>query len=110
MQASLLAERITIQEKQVTRNAYGAEDIEWLDIATVWAEAEPWRMKERLVARRNLGEAVISFRVRHPCPVALDKRILWNGSAFNVIEIDATKKRQGELSFIARGEEISADG
>jgi SPP1 family predicted phage head-tail adaptor len=110
MQAGRLDQRITLQKKQVTRDAYGGEVVTWLDVQTVWAEAEPWRMRDRLVARRQLGESVVSFRVRAPLDVTLDKRALFGGVAYNIIEIDATRKRKGELSFIAKGEELGPNG
>jgi SPP1 family predicted phage head-tail adaptor len=107
MQAGRLDQRITLQKKQVTRDAYGGEVITWLDVQTVWAEAEPWRLRDRLVARRQLGESVVSFRVRAPLDVSLDKRAVFGGIPYNIVEIDATRKRRGELSFIAKGEDIN---
>lgn len=110
MQASKLDQRVTLQKKLVTRDVYGGEVVTWLDVQTVWAEAEPWRMRERLVARRQLGESVVSFRVRAPLDLSLDKRAVYQGVGYNIVEIDATRKRRGELIFMAKGEEVSVSG
>jgi SPP1 family predicted phage head-tail adaptor len=107
VRAGLLTRRITLQQKSVTRDAYGGEVISWVDVTSVWAEPEPWTLRDRLVARRTQGEAVVSFRTRAPLDVSLDKRVLFEGAGYDIVEIDATRKNKGELSFIARGEDAA---
>lgn len=101
-----LDQRIVVQEKSVTRDAYGGEVVTWVPIATVWAEAEPWRLRERLAARKQMGEAAVSFRVRAPLAIALDHRVSAAGKSYEVVEIDVARVRQGEIAFIARGEQL----
>ena len=107
MNAGELDARITLQRKAVTRDSYGGEDIVWMNVATVWAATSPWRLREKVVARRNQGDAVVSFLVRAPLDVSLDKRVLWNDVAYNIVEIDVTRKRQGEIMFMAIGEDLN---
>lgn len=106
MNAGALDTRITIQSKLVTIDSYGGEVISWKNERTVWAQAEPWRLRERISVRRQAGDSVVSFLVRYPVDISLDKRVLVGDVAYNVIEIDASRKRNGELMFIARGEDI----
>jgi SPP1 family predicted phage head-tail adaptor len=108
MKAGALRNRITLQVKSVTRDAFGGEIIAWTDVATVWAETDPWNLRERMTMRRQQGNAVISFRVRAPLAVSLDKRVVFDGTAYDIVEIDASRKHRGELLFIAAGEEIAA--
>ena len=107
MNAGSLTERIQLQRKSVSRDVIGGEVITWVTTATVWAAADPWRIREKVVARRNQGEAVVSFLVRAPLDVSLDKRVFWNGTGYNIIEIDASRRRNGELMFIAIGEDTN---
>lgn len=107
MNAGAMDARITLQRKSATRDNYGGEDIVWVNVATVWAATSPWRLREKVVARRNQGDAVVSFLVRAPLDVSLDKRVMWDDVAYSIVEIDATRKRQGEIMFIALGEDLN---
>ncbi len=106
MNAGALDTRITIQSKNASIDGYGGEVITWTNERTVWAQAEPWRLRERISMRRQSGDALVSFMVRYPVDISLDKRVLVGDVAYSVIEIDASRKRNGELMFIARGEDI----
>lgn len=109
MNAGALDTRITIQRKSETIDAYGGEVITWVNERTVWAQAEPWRMRERISVRRQTGDSVVSFLVRYPVDISLEKRVVVGETAYNIIEIDASRKRNGELMFIARGEDIGGN-
>ena len=104
MEAGRLRHLVTLQEKSVTRDAYNAEVVTWVDVASVWAEVDPWTMRERLSLRRKDGDAVIGLRVRVPLDVSLSKRFLFEGNGYRVIDIDATRKHQGELLVTARAD------
>lgn len=106
MNAAALDTKIVIQSKVVTRDTFGGETVAWANECSVWAQMSPWRMRERVNSARQLGDSVVSFLVRYPINVSLDKRVLVDGIAYNIVEIDAARKRNGELMFIARGEDI----
>lgn len=105
MKAGQLRHRVTLQQKSVTRDAFGGEVVTWVDVVDVWAELDPWQMREQLVLRRQEGASVIGFRVRTPLAVSLDKRLLFDGAGYEVIDIDATRKHKGELLITARAED-----
>ncbi len=107
MRAGRLRDRVTLQQKSVTRDAYGGEVVTWNTVATVYAELEPWHMKERLTLRRQNGEAVIGIRVRTPLDVSLAKRILFDGAGYDVIDIDISRKHLGELLITARADDAT---
>jgi SPP1 family predicted phage head-tail adaptor len=96
--------QVTLQEKSVARDAYGGEAITWVDVATIWAELDPWQLRDRLVLRRQQGEAILSVRVRAPLAASLGKRLLFDGAGYDIIDIDATRQHKGELFITARAE------
>jgi SPP1 family predicted phage head-tail adaptor len=97
MQAGKLRHLVTLQQKSVLRDDYGGEIVTWQDVASVFAEANPWQLRERLVMRQQQGQSVIGFRVRAPLNVSLGKRLLFNGVGYEVVDIDATLEHKGEL-------------
>jgi SPP1 family predicted phage head-tail adaptor len=107
MRAGNLSTRLTLQSKSVTRDSEGGEVITWTDVTTFWAELEPWTMRDRVIARRQQGEAVIAFRARTPLALSLDKRVLFEGTGYDLVEIDVTKKSRGEIGAVARGEDAA---
>jgi len=108
MKAGALRDRITLQAKSVTRDAFGGEVVSWTTVSTVWAELNPWHLREQTALRRQSGRATVSFRVRTPLALSLDKSVLFGGVRYDIAEIDASRKHLGELMFIAHGEDITA--
>lgn len=104
MEAGRLRERVTLQQKSTGRDTYGGETVAWTDVCTVWAELEPWHLRDRLVQRRMQGESVIGLRVRSPLDVSLAKRVVFKSIGYDVIDIDATREHLGELLITARAE------
>src|SRR4051812_28090568 len=51
MQAGKMRNRVTLQEKSTGRDAIGGEIVTWVDLSTVWAELDPWHLRDRLVQR-----------------------------------------------------------
>lgn len=107
MQAGRLRNLVTLQEKAVTRDAFGGEVVTWQTLDDVWAELDPWQLRENLSLRRQQGDAVVGFRIRTPSDASLGKRILFDGAGYNIIEIDATRKHLGELLVTARAEDTA---
>jgi len=105
--AGRLRERIEIQRKSTSRDAYGGEVASWVTEARVFAAADPWQMRDRLVARREQGESVVSFQVRAPLEVSLGRRVLWQGTPYEIESIDSTRKSQGELFLVCRAEDAT---
>lgn len=101
MKAGALRYRIVIQEKSIARDAAGGEVATWATTATVWAELEPWHLRERMRLRRDAGQQGVSLRVRWPCPVTLESRVVFEGVAHRVVDLDLSRRHRGELSFVA---------
>ena len=107
MQAGRLRHLVLLQEKSSTRDEFGGEVETWTTIASVWAELDPWQLRERLTMRRQAGDSVIGFRVRAPLAVSLGKRFVHDGANYGVIDIDATLKHKGELLITAQAEDAA---
>lgn len=107
MRAGALRNPVTLQEKSVTRDAFGGEVVTWTTVSTGWAELDPWQMRESLNLRRQQGDAVVGFRVRSTMAASLGKRLYFDGAGYNIIEIDATLKHKGELLITARAEDTA---
>jgi SPP1 family predicted phage head-tail adaptor len=107
MQAGKLREYVTLQEKSVTRDAFGGEVVTWTTVESVYAELDPWQMRQRLTLRRQQGDAVIGLRVRWPSQATMAKRYLVDGTGYHIIEIDPSRKHKGELLVTCQAEDTA---
>lgn len=105
MQAGRLRHQVTLQQKSVSRDEFGAEVETWATVAAIWAELEPYSLRERLTMRRQAGESVVGFRVRAPLAISVGKRLVFDGANYDVVDIDATREHKGELLITARAED-----
>jgi SPP1 family predicted phage head-tail adaptor len=105
MQAGKLRHQVTLQSKSVTRDEFGAEVETWSTVASIWAELDPYVLRERLTMRRQAGESVIGFRVRAPLAVSIGKRLVFDSANYDIVDVDATRKHKGELLITARAED-----
>lgn len=87
MRAGELRHRVTIQQKSVTRDSYGAEVITWTDVATVWAAVEPLRGREFLEAKQIQSETAYRVRIRHRSDVDTDMRVMWNSRTLEIVAV-----------------------
>ena len=105
MQAGRLRHVVTLQQKSVTHDEFGAEIETWSTVATLYAELDPYSLRERLTMRRQAGESVIGFRIRSSLSVSVGKRLVFDGENYDIVDIDATLKHKGELLVTARAED-----
>lgn len=108
MQAGRLNQKITIQAKSVTRDAFNAEVITWTTHATVWAEAVPISGREYVALRAAQSDISIRFRLRYLPGVSTAMRVLWNGQTYDIVEAINVNARNTELELLCRGDQVSA--
>jgi SPP1 family predicted phage head-tail adaptor len=91
MRISKLQQRITIQRRSSTLDAYGQEINSWSDIGTVWAEVKPLSGREKMRTNAMVVESQISHQVtvRYstlflPSTTADAWRILFGTRIFNI--------------------------
>lgn len=108
MMAGRLSESIVIQDKSVTRDAYGAESIAWTTVATVPASAEPLAGREYLAMRQAQADISIRFRVRYLAGVTPAMRVQWRGGYYDILEVINPRAADRELELLCRGEASGA--
>ena len=102
MRAGPLRKRVTIQQKTVTRDAYGAEVIAWATYMSGWASVEPLQGREYLEAQQV--QAGVSTRVRMRVQpgkrVTPGMRAQYDGRIFNIISVIDVNEAGEELQLM----------
>lgn len=77
-------QRVTLQQRSVTKNGIGEEIVTWSDVATIWAEVVPLRGREFFAANQVQQDADIRVRIRDRAGLSVDLRLLWLGQAYDI--------------------------
>lgn len=104
MLAGRLRERITIEERTVSRDAMGGETPTWATVATVWAEAQPIAGREYVALRQGQSDITIRFRMRYRTGVNTGQRVRWDGRVYDIIEAINVRARDRELELLCTGD------
>jgi SPP1 family predicted phage head-tail adaptor len=104
MRAGRLSERVDLQAKVVTRDALGAEVISWATVHTVPAEAQPLSGREFVAMRQAQSDISIRFRLRYLPGINTGMRVVWRGTAYNVLEAINVRARDTELELLCAGD------
>lgn len=99
MRSGWLRHRVTIQEKVVTRDAYGEEDFTWRDTATVWASVEPSRGNEFLQSQVEQVTYDTLIKMRYGTAVSPENRITWSGQYYDVRSVISIFEKRKELEI-----------
>lgn len=108
MQLGRLNRRITIQQKSVSRDAYGGESITWTDVATVWAAVLPIRGREYVAIRAAGAELTTRFVIRHRDGVTPAMRVSHGGGYYNIEEVIDSEDGHRFLELMARAEAVES--
>lgn len=92
---------IRIERIIVTKDSAGADVETWTLLANEWAEYLPMRGKEIIAAQQRLGESVAVFRILFRDDITRKHRIVMDGVAFEINNIDPIKRRTG-LELLCR--------
>jgi len=97
-----MTERVTFQQKAVTRNGLGEEVVTWTDVCTVWAEAIPLRGREFYAANQIQQAVDVRFRLRARSGLSNDMRLLWKAQPHDITGlIPGTGPYAGTLEIMA---------
>lgn len=101
--AGQLRERIEIQVKSVSRNAYGEEVISWSTTATLWAQVKPESGREYLQAGQMHAERRVLFKLRYQPGLTItpDMRVYYRSRAFNIAQVVDVYERRRVLHIVA---------
>jgi SPP1 family predicted phage head-tail adaptor len=84
MRAGLLRHRITLQRATTTRDEAGQTIKAWADYATEWAEHEPLRGRELILAQAEQAETTDRFRLRYRNDVLASDRVVHEGVVYEI--------------------------
>jgi SPP1 family predicted phage head-tail adaptor len=115
MRISKLQQRITVQRRSATLDAYGQEINSWINIGTVWAEVKPLSGREKLRNSSMVVESQLTHQVtvRYselfvPPTIADAWRILFGTRIFNITA--SMNVDEGDKTIIFDCTEGSLDG
>jgi len=77
MNAKDLNQRVTIQQKSVTRAANGEEIVSWVTHSFAWACVAPIRGREFFAASQMQGAADYRVTLRYTASITRDMRIMF---------------------------------
>lgn len=100
MKAGDLRERVTIQDKTVTQDGYGAEVITWTEVGTYWAAVEPLAGREFLEGRQLVAEVTTRIRIRYQgsdVDIRPEMRAVYRSRYFEIVAVIHIKERKREL-------------
>lgn len=84
MNAKSLNQKVTIQQKSVTRAANGEEIVSWVTFATLWARVEPIRGREFFAAAQMQGAVDYRVTLRYTPTITRDMRVLWGSIVMDI--------------------------
>lgn len=97
-----LDQRITIQTYTPTRGGSGQQIQTWTTFATRWAQVQTSGGSESFYNPQLVAESSHKLKLRYITGVKPTMRILWSGHTLDIIHVDESRKRQGELYILAR--------
>lgn len=102
MQAGKLRHRVTIQEKSVTRDSFGAEVITWVDFAEVWGSVEPLRGREFIEGRQMTASVDHRVRIRQRAGISPEMRVSYAGRVFEIRAVLHVNEAQREMHLMCQ--------
>lgn len=88
-------------ESLTETNTSGALQQTWNDEGRDWCKVLPVRGDESFQSARVNARAFIRIKLRYRDDVTEKWRLLWDGDAYNIIYIDRSARRSGELWITA---------
>ncbi|HYF94423.1 MAG TPA: phage head closure protein [Symbiobacteriaceae bacterium] len=99
--AAQLRHRITLQEKQITQDTYGAEVENWVDVATVWAEVSPISGREYFAAQQVNAEVTHRIKLRYRAGVNSKMQVVFGTRIFGIESVINVGERNIEMQLMA---------
>ena len=96
LRAGQLRQRVTLQTRDTTADAYGQQVTTWTDFAaSVPAEVAPLSGREFLTAGATQGEVMAKVLIRYLAGVVPAMRLLFDGDTYNIVAVlpDSTARK-----------------
>jgi SPP1 family predicted phage head-tail adaptor len=101
MNAGRLDDRITIETRVLTANAYGEQVLTYTALATVWAEVMPTTGREVFMSAAMYADAQYKVRIRWRGDFDETARVNYDGMYYDIIHI-ADHRRSGERMLLMK--------
>ena len=82
-----LDQRLTLEERTLSRSASGEATSSWSTLDTVWGKIDPLEGREFFEARAKWPEASVRFVARFRDDFDVIDRVTWNGDAYDIHQV-----------------------
>lgn len=100
MRPGALRHYITIEQKTVTRDAYGAETVTWATFAQSWAGIRPLNGRELIAAQAVQSEITGKIIIRYIAGVVPAMRIAYDGKYYDIQAVIDAGLQHRELQLM----------
>jgi SPP1 family predicted phage head-tail adaptor len=87
MQIGRLRHRIILEESRITRDSFGAEIFEWVQVSEIWADVTPLSGKEFVAFKQINAEISSKVTLRYQSGIDTKMRVLFNDRIFEILSI-----------------------
>ena len=102
MKSGALDQRIILHKQTITRGANGEEIASWAAWKTVWAAVKTSSGNERVNGPQLVAEATHKIMIRYLSGVEPVMRVNWRGKDLDIIFVDESRRRQGEMNLFCK--------
>jgi SPP1 family predicted phage head-tail adaptor len=82
---SAFTQRIALQIPETALDARGQRVLGWMEVAQVWAQAQPLRGREFFAAGALQSQVEVRFRIRWRPGVDGTMRVIWRGVPYAIV-------------------------
>ncbi|WP_366923873.1 phage head closure protein [Metallumcola ferriviriculae] len=104
MRIGKLRHRVTIQEYVASRDSFGAENPEWIDLKTVWANVSPVSGKEYFASQQLSAEITTKIMMRYRPGITPKMRVIFDDRIFEIISVINLESQNIELNLMCKEE------
>lgn len=101
MRTGQLDQRVTLKSVAETRDDAGGPLAAATDVATVWARVMAQKGDESFRAAQQTASRTIKVLIRFRDDVDTDWLLQWNGDVYDIVDVDRSARRDGELWLMA---------
>lgn len=105
MDVGKLNKRVTIQRSAEVQDENGFDNVDWVDLKTVWCSVNNLYGKEYWEAKRYDAENAVEFIIRFGAckDLSMDDRLVFRGTIYNIKSIDNVMYGDNMLKIKAEG-------
>lgn len=102
MRAGQLRHLITIQQRSVTRDDFGAESESWTTFSQLWAKVSPLSGQELEQAQAMHSETTHQVTIRYLVGITTEMRVQHAGRTLNILAVTNPDERNIQLELLCK--------